>query len=226
MLKSLLVEDDLDLANTLVQYLELETIQCDHAVNGASGLQLMRQEKYDVLLLDLNLPRIDGLSVCKQLRADGNDTPILMLTARDQLQDKIDGFEVGADDYLVKPFELAELVVRVKALARRRSGQVQILRCEDLEMNLDQRTLSRANQAIKISPIGWKLLEYLLRASPTVVSRQTLERKIWGDEPPDSNALKVHIHHLRKVIDTPFPTTLIQTIPGQGFVIKNTEHAE
>lgn len=226
MLNVLLIEDDIDLANTVVQYLELENIHCDHASNGVSGLQLMRQEHYDALLLDLNLPRLDGLSVCEQLRANGNDTPILMLTARDQLQDKIAGFGVGTDDYLVKPFALQELVVRLQALARRRSGQIRILRCGDLEMNLGTRKISRGGESIKLSPTGWKLLETLLRASPSVVPRRVLEESIWGDNPPDSNALKVHIHHLRKAMDAPFSSVLIHTISGHGFVIKMEENSD
>lgn len=109
MLNALLIEDDLDLAQTVVQYLALEQIRCDHASNGIAGLNLMLRERYDVLLLDLNLPRLDGLSVCERLRGAGDDTPVLMLTARDRLEDKIDGFRAGTDDYLIKPFELREL---------------------------------------------------------------------------------------------------------------------
>ncbi|MFC6978432.1 response regulator transcription factor [Microbulbifer taiwanensis] len=140
MLNILLVEDDLDLAQTLVQYLALEEIRCDHASNGVAGLHLMEKHRYEALILDLNLPRLDGLSACQQLRARGDDTPILMLTARDQLEDKVEGFKAGTDDYLLKPFEMEELVVRLRALARRRSGQVQRLCCGDLEMNLSEKT--------------------------------------------------------------------------------------
>lgn len=223
MLNLLLIEDDIDLANTVVEYLELESIQCDHASNGAAGLQIMAQENYDVLLLDLNLPRIDGLSVCQTLREHGDDTPVLMLTARDQLQDKIDGFAVGTDDYLVKPFELAELVIRVKALAKRRSGQVRVLRYSDLEMNLNEKVVRRSNTIIKLSPTAWKILQHLLAIASAVASKSDLERVVWGDEPPDSNALKVHIHHLRKLVDGPYPTALIQTIPGHGFSLESRD---
>jgi DNA-binding response OmpR family regulator len=222
-LNVLLIEDDLDLAQTVVEYLELEQIRCDHARNGVTGLQFIRDNGYEAILLDLNLPRLDGLRVCEQLRTDGDDTPILMLTARDQLDDKLDGFRAGTDDYLVKPFELQELVVRLRALARRRSGQVRRLRCADLEMNLAARTVTRAGQALKLSPVGWRLLEALLRASPSVVSRQALEEAVWGDEPPDSNSLKVHLFNLRKAIDNPFPTTLLHTVAGHGFVLKDED---
>lgn len=222
MLNILLVEDDMDLAQTMVEYLELEQVRCDHASNGMAGLRLMEAQNYDVLLLDLNLPQIDGLNVCRRLRESGNDTPVLMLTARDQLDDKLDGFRAGTDDYLVKPFELSELVVRLQALARRRSGQVRRLRCADLEMDLNTHTVTRAGQVIRLSPSGWRLLEELLRFSPRVISRERLEEVLWGDEIPDSNSLKVHIFHLRRAIDGPFATALLHTIPGHGFALKET----
>jgi DNA-binding response OmpR family regulator len=220
MLNVLLVEDDIDLAETVVDYLELEKIHCDYASNGISGLQLVRENRYDVLLLDLNLPRLDGLSVCQQMRAAGDDTPVLMLTARDQLGDKIAGFNAGTDDYLVKPFEMKELVVRLLALSRRRSGQVRRLHCGDLEMNLSERTLLRAGKTIKLSPTGWQLLEALMRASPSVMSRRELETAVWGDEIPDSNSLKVHLFHLRKAIDAPFDMPLLHTVTGHGFALR------
>jgi DNA-binding response OmpR family regulator len=220
MLNVLLVEDDLDLADTVVQYLEIEGICCVHGANGMAGLQLAKEGGYQVLLLDINLPRLDGLSLCEQLRASGDDTPILMLTARDGLDDKLAGFEAGTDDYLVKPFALQELVVRLNALARRRSGQVRKLSCLDLEMNLRDKTVTRNSINVKLSPIGWRLLETLLRASPDVVSRQELEEAVWQDDLPDSNSLKVHIFHLRKAIDVPFSTPLLQTITGHGFALR------
>ena len=220
MLNVLLVEDDLDLADTIVQYLELEGICCVHGANGMAGLQFAKEGGYQVLLLDINLPRLDGLTLCEQLRSSGDDTPILMLTARDGLDDKLAGFQAGTDDYLVKPFALQELVVRLEALSRRRSGQVRKLSCADLEMNLTEKTVTRGDITIKLSPTGWRLLEALLRASPEVVSRQDLEEAVWNDDIPDSNSLKVHIFNLRKAIDGPFPIPLLQTITGHGFVLR------
>lgn len=123
MLTALLIEDDYDLANTVIDFLSLEDIECDHASNSVSRLTLIQQNRYDIVLLDLNLPHLDGLQVCEALRKTGADIPVLMLTARDQLKDKLAGFNAGTDDYLVKPFELEELVVRVRALSRRRSGK-------------------------------------------------------------------------------------------------------
>lgn len=220
MLNVLLVEDDFDLAETVIDYLSIESISCDYASNGMAGLQLLEKNSYAVVLLDLNLPRLDGLSLCERLRSDGNDTPVLMLTARDQLDDKLAGFEAGTDDYLVKPFELEELVVRIHALAKRRSGQVQLLRCGDLEMNLKEHSVTRADRPIKLSPIAWQLLETLLRASPESVSKQALIASVWGDDPPDSNNLKVHIHHLRKAIDEAFSSPMLHTVTGHGFALK------
>lgn len=228
MLSVLLVEDDLDLAATLVDYLLLEDIQCDHASNGVAGLTLMAQNHYSVLLLDLNLPRLDGLSVCQRLRQLGNDTPILMLTARDQLTDKRDGFQAGTDDYLVKPFEMSELVMRVQALARRRSGQVTRLECADLVMDLGRRSVTRSDREIRLSPTGWILLETLLRASPTVVTRRQLAQAVWGDETPDSNSLKVHLFNLRKAVDGGVGVPLMYTLAGQGIALRvpNTNNGQ
>ncbi|WP_321492410.1 response regulator transcription factor [uncultured Desulfobacter sp.] len=216
----LLVEDDFDLAETVIDYLSIESISCDYASNGVAGLNLLEEKSYDVVLLDLNLPRLDGLSLCRELRSKGNDTPVLMLTALGRLDDKVEGFDAGTDDYLVKPFELRELVVRIYALARRRSGQVQLLTYADLEMNLKEDTVSRAGQAIRLSPTARKILETLLRAAPETVSKQKLIDSVWGDDPPDSNSLKVHMHHLRKAVDESFDCPLIHTIPGRGFSIK------
>lgn len=220
MLNVLLVEDDFDLAETVIDYLAIESISCDYASNGVAGEKLLADNAYDVVLLDLNLPRLDGLTLCQKLRSGGNDTPVLMLTARDQLDDKVAGFEAGTDDYLVKPFELRELVVRIHALARRRSGQVQLLRCADLQMNLKEDDVSRAGQKIKLSPTARQILEALLRVSPETVTKQKLIDTVWGDDPPDSNSLKVHMHHLRKAVDDGFDSPLIHTIPGRGFAIK------
>ncbi|MDO6441276.1 response regulator transcription factor [Marinobacter sp. 2_MG-2023] len=220
MLKLLLAEDDLDLAQTLVQYLELEGFICDHVSNGIAGLNLIKQNSYDVLLLDINMPRLDGLGLCQRLREQGNDIPVLMLTARDQLNDKLLGFDAGTDDYLVKPFEMEELLARVRALSHRRSGQVQKLTCGELQMNLSEKILLRNGQALKLSPTGWRLLECLMRASPSPVTREALMDAAWGDDHPDSNSLKVHMYNLRKAVDGSFSESLLHTISGVGFAIR------
>lgn len=220
MLNLLLVEDDLDLATAIVDYLELEDITCDHASHGVAGLNFIKNNHYNAIILDLNLPQMDGLSVCKAARDHGIDIPILMLTARDSLDDKLGGFAAGADDYLVKPFALEELLVRLKVLSQRRSGQVQKLTVADLRLDLADKAAYRQGQLLKLSPIGWKIAEVLVRASPSSVSREALMQAVWGDEQPDSNSLKVHMFNLRKQINQPELPILLHTIAGHGFVLK------
>ena len=202
MIKLLLVEDDLDLAGNVMDYLELEDIVCDHASNGVAALQFLEENRYQVVVLDINLPRLDGLQVCSRAREQGNDTPIIMLTARDQLQDKITGFEQGADDYLVKPFAMEELVMRVKALAKRRSAQNKQLAVSGLVMDLSGKSVSYNGVVLHCSPTGFKLLEQLMRASPNPIDRDELVELVWGEESPDSNSLKVHMHKLRKALSS------------------------
>ena len=220
MLTVLLVEDDRDLAETVIQFLDIHNIECDYASNGQTGVTLLQENNYDVLLLDLNLPRLDGISLCQQARENGNDTPILMLTARDQLQDKIAGFNSGADDFLVKPFALQELLLRTQALARRRNGQSKMLKHGELSMNISLHEVTVGQEPVHVSPIGWKLLEVLLRYAPEAVPRERLQNAVWGDEIPDSNSLKVHIHKLRKALNIDGETPLLHTIPGFGFAIQ------
>ncbi|MFM2623206.1 response regulator transcription factor [Vibrio owensii] len=223
-LQLLLVEDDLDLAKAIIDYLELENIQCDHAANGVAGLSLINQNSYDAMILDLNLPKMNGLEVCEKLRSSGIDVPVLMLTARDTLDDKLAGFSKGADDYLVKPFAMEELIVRAQALSRRRSGQISYLKVEGVELNPQEQTVSRDGMELKLTPIASTLLNTLMRESPNTVSREKLMRSVWGDELPDSNSLKVHIHNLRKAIDSSAENKLIHTIVGRGFAFKREEN--
>lgn len=222
-LQCLLVEDDLDLATAVIDYLALEGIECDHAANGVAGLSLIQNQRYDVVILDLNLPKMDGLEVCAKLRASGLDVPVLMLTARDTLDDKLGGFSAGADDYLIKPFAMEELIVRAQVLSRRRSGQVTLLSAEGVELDLTTQTATCDGQEMKLTPIGYKLLETLLRASPNSVSRDKLVQSVWGDEQPDSNSLKVHMYHLRKAVDGQSGVKRIQTLVGRGFALKREE---
>jgi DNA-binding response OmpR family regulator len=220
MLKILVVEDDIDLAKAIIDYMELEDINADYAADGAVGYNLITTQRYDVVVLDLNLPKIKGLAVCERIRIQGIETPVLILTAKDTLDDKLIGFSKGADDYLVKPFEMEELIARVKVLSRRRSGQMAKLSIKDLEYDLASREVTRKGQLIKLSPIAIKILEVLMRASPNSVSRERIIQSVWGDEQPDSNTLKVHIFNLRKQIDTEGLEPLIQTVPSFGFAIK------
>ncbi|QIZ75618.1 response regulator transcription factor [Ferrimonas lipolytica] len=218
MLNLLVVEDDLDLAASLIDYLELEEMQCDHAANGLAALELINSNNYDVIVLDLNLPKLDGLQVCQQMRAAGNDSPVLMLTARDSLDDKVNGFQSGTDDYLVKPFAMEELVVRVLALSKRRSGQTTKLIIADLQMDLSLKQVHRGQRALKLTPTGYKLLQALMRVAPEPLSREALMKAVWGDDQPDSNSLKVHLHKLRKQVD--LEGELLLTIPNVGFALR------
>ena len=220
MLNLLLVEDDIDLATAVIDYLELEEIQCDHAANGLIGLNLIEKNSYQAIILDLNLPQMSGLTVCESMRNKGIDTPVLMLTAMDTLQDKLTGFSKGADDYLVKPFAMEELIVRVQALSRRRSGQVTLLKVAGIELDLDKRQASLNGQALKLSPTAFKILEVLLRHSPNPVSREKITQEIWGEDKPESNSLKVHIFNLRKQLDAAGDKTLLHTVSGFGFSIE------
>ena len=223
MLNVILIEDDIDLAAMLIDYLKLESIECDHASNGVASLSLIRNKNnYQVIILDINLPRMNGLSVCETIRSDGIDTPILMLTAKDNIEAKIAGFESGADDYLVKPFAMEELVLRLRALAKRRSGLVNVIEIGDLSVDLPQKKAWRNQQALKLSPITFKLLEILALNSPNPVSREKLMQAVWGDSPPASNSLKVHIHHLRKEIDgDSSQARLIHTDSRLGFSLRH-----
>ncbi|MBI4983938.1 MAG: response regulator transcription factor [Rhodocyclales bacterium] len=221
-LRILVVEDNPDLAANLVDYLAARGHLADAAGDGQSGLRLAAQGDYDVILLDLMLPGIDGLTLCRRLRQEaGRLTPILMLTARDTLDDKIAGLEAGADDYVVKPFALREVAARVKALARRaQAGSPrQTLQVGDLVFDTGPFSVQRAGAGIVLPPIPLRLLEALMRASPRVLGRDELVRAVWGDAPPDSDALRAHMHVLRNAIDKPFAQPLLRTLRGIGWQI-------
>jgi DNA-binding response OmpR family regulator len=215
----LIIEDNPDIAANIGDYLEEHGHTVDFAGDGVTGLHLAVVNDFDAIVLDLALPGMDGLEVCRKLRNEaGKDTPILMLTARDRLEDKLAGFETGADDYLVKPFALQEVAVRLDALFRRgRRRNVRELNVGDLKYNLDTLSVNRAGTEIELNPIGLKLLRCLMEASPNVVSRAELEKQVWGEEMPDSDSLRVHIHSLRSLIDKPFGSKMIQTRHGIGY---------
>ncbi|MCW8877544.1 MAG: response regulator transcription factor [Kangiellaceae bacterium] len=215
----LLVEDDPDLAELVFEYLESESIQCDMAFHGQMALNLIEQNHYDIIVSDVMMPILDGFSLVKTLREKGISTPLIMLTAKDQLQDKLEGFSVGADDYLVKPFELAELVARIRALESRQSGKQFLLTVRDLSLNTQTKIVSRQNRTLSLSATEWKLLEYLMRNSPQVISKAKIENLIWHDEPPSKDAYKMLIYRLRKSIDSEFEQSLLNTVRGQGISI-------
>lgn len=222
-INALLIEDDKDLAEAISDYMELDNIEFDFAYNGVSGLALALENAYEVILTDINMPKMDGLDVCQTLRNKGISTPILMLTARDTLEDKIIGFAAGSDDYLVKPFAMEELKVRLQALVRRAQGTVQVLSVGDLSVDLKKHHVSRQGGTIKLPPVCWKMLVCLIRNSPNVVSKQQLEEAVWQDDVPNADSLKVHIFKLRQAVDVPFDTKLIQTVHGVGIALREPE---
>jgi DNA-binding response OmpR family regulator len=216
----LLIEDHRDIAEMIVEFLEQKGFAVDYAADGVTGLHLAVTNPYDVIVLDVMLPGLDGLAVCRKLREEArNDTPLLMLTARDTLDDKITGLGAGADDYLVKPFEIRELEARIRTLSRRHRGATARETYTVGDLTLDTATLqvTRAGRPLTLTPIGLKLLTTLMRASPRVVSRQQLEREVWGDLLPDSDTLRSHLYTLRKAIDKPFDRPLLQTLAGAGY---------
>ena len=215
----LIVEDNPDIAANLGDYLEDRGHLVDFAGDGVTGLHLAVVNEFDASVLDLQLPGMDGLEVCRKLRGEaGKDTPVLMLTARDRLEDKLAGFEKGADDYLGKPFALQEVEARLDVLARRgRHRSSRMLQVGDLKFNQDTLTVHRAGHEIELNPIGLKLLRCLMEASPNVVTRSELEKQVWGEEMPDSDSLRVHIHSLRAQLDKPFGSKMIQTRHGIGY---------
>ena len=215
----LLVEDHRLLAETLIDYLAMESIDVDYASTGTQGYELATTQSFDAIILDVNLPGMDGFTICQKLRQVHQiDTPILMLTARDQLEDQLTGFEHGADDYLVKPFESQELVMRLQALVKRNRGEVtqKQLVVGDLVLDVGCQQLSRAGQAIEVSPTGFRILHVLMREFPQVVTRESIEQELWGSDVPDTDVLRSHIYNLRKGVDHPFDQPMIQTVKGVG----------
>ena len=226
-LNVLLVEDQLSIAQNIAEYMEAKGHVFDFATNGKQGLELALANYYDLIILDLNLPSMDGLEICQQLRAKSDrHIPILMLTARDSIEDKVTGFDVGTDDYLTKPFVLQELEVRCLALSRRHLLQTtNTLTLGPLAIDRKTKKISRDGQMLDLHAMGARILTILAEAYPQVVSRSELSQKLWGDEPTESDAMRSHIYQLRNVLDKPFDKPLLKTVHGVGFVldIKNDQ---
>lgn len=217
----LIVEDNRDICENIAEYLEKYSYVVDFAFDGISAMYLALTNPFDVIVLDLMLPGMDGLSFCKKLRADAKvETPVLMLTARDTLDDKLKGFEAGADDYLVKPFALQELHARLQALYKRSHGKTDnLLTVGDLTMNRSTLQVHRAGQRIDLTPASMRLLQRLMEEAPSVVARDDLETLLWADERPDGDALRSHLYKLRQAIDRPFDSPLIHTVHRIGYRI-------
>jgi DNA-binding response OmpR family regulator len=222
----LIVEDNLDIIANLYSFLEPLGYTLDVARTGTAGVSRAVSARHDVIVLDLSLPGLDGLDVCRALRKEHRlATPILMLTARDTMQDKLTGFEAGADDYLVKPYALPELDARLKALLRRSRHETVdcVLAFGELRLDTSTGQVSRAGQALALTPTAYKILAALMRNAPKLMTRESLEREVWGDNPPDSDALRTHIHALRHIMDKPFSKPLLVTMPGVGYRLDAAE---
>lgn len=219
-MRLLVIEDNRSLVANLFDYFEARGHALDAAPDGVTGLHLATTQAYDAIILDWMLPRMDGREVLRRLReTHAGDAPVIMLTARDELPDKIAGFRAGADDYLTKPFELPELEVRLEAVLARSGGRGRnrLLQVADLKLDLSTLEASRAGQPLHLYPACRKLLEVLMQASPGAVTRDRLEYALWGDSPPDGDMLRSHVYELRRSVDGPFPVKLIQTLPRVGY---------
>ncbi|OGD10096.1 DNA-binding response regulator [Candidatus Amesbacteria bacterium RIFOXYB1_FULL_44_23] len=224
-MRILVVEDEHRIAQSIKKGLELEHFAVDLAYTGIEGYDLASSEDYDLIILDLMLPQMDGLTVCKQLRSQGNHTPILILTAKTQISDKVNGLDTGADDYLTKPFSFDELLARIRALSRRpRKALDSVLAVADLKLNPTDFSVSRQNQSISLSAKEFALLEYLLRNPGKIVSKDQIISHVWNyDSDVLPNTVEVNIRNLRNKIDRPFSKLppLIQTVRGFGYKVED-----
>ncbi len=222
-MKILLVDDDPGIRLSVQRSLEFEGYRVTTAEDGEAALIAFAAAQYDCVILDISMPRLDGLGVCRRLRQDGNDIPVLVLTARQQVADRVSGLDAGADDYLAKPFALEELLARVRALLRRRPvGEVpgEVLRVGDLEMDLDSHRATRSGVPIDLTRTEWTLLEELVRNSGIVLSRDLLSDRIWGQDFGTAASLDVYIGYIRRKTEADGATRLIQTVRGIGFVAR------
>ncbi|HEY9615624.1 MAG TPA: two-component system response regulator RppA [Microcoleaceae cyanobacterium] len=221
-MRILLVDDEVEMANPLSQLLRREGYEVDVAYDGDRGSQLATQTRYDLLILDWMLPQRSGLEICQQLRSQGDTTPVLFLTAKDTIDDRVQGLDAGADDYLIKPFELRELLARVRALLRRPTTlevTSDRLRVDDLELDSRNQVVYRQGQAIELSEKETQLLEYLMRHPNQLLTHDQIHQYLWGDsdEKPTSNALAAQIRLLRRKIETSSDPPLINTVYGKGY---------
>lgn len=226
-MRILIIEDNPDIAGNIGDYLEFQGHVVDYASDGVMGLGLAVESVFEAIILDINLPKMDGFEVCRQLReVHDMDTPVLMLTARDSLADKVNGFQLGAWDYLVKPFELQELSIRLEALKLRlqpnRNRQIVIA---DLTLDLDSWQAYRQGKLLDLHRASLRILEVLMRASPNAVPRGELEFMLWGDEAPESDPLRSHMYELRREIDKAFNSSMLKTLRGIGFALRPDDPA-
>jgi DNA-binding response OmpR family regulator len=221
----LIIEDDQRIAELIQRGLEEQGFATTLAYDGLSGKKLALQNNYDLIITDIILPKINGLDLCKQIRENRPDTPVIMLTALGTTDDKVEGFDAGADDYLVKPFEMRELLVRIRALLKRHNKTANnsgnILKYGELEMNLHTKIVKRNGIEINLTPKEFNLLEYMLQNPERVLSREEIAEKVWKIHfDAGTNFIDVYINYLRKKIDKGFDKKLIHTKSGMGFILK------
>jgi DNA-binding response OmpR family regulator len=225
----LIVEDEHQMAVRIGRALTEEAFAVDIASDGEMALERARQHEYDAIVLDLMLPKLDGLSVCRTLRREGRQTPILMLSARDMIEDRVRGLDAGADDYLVKPFAITELSARLRALQRRRQagGPAVLLAVGDLKMDPSTRTVSRAGRSIPVTGKEYALLEYFMRRVGAVLTRTMIAEHVWDFTfEQASNVVDVFVKHLRDKIDVPGDPSLIQAVRGVGYVFRDPHQTD
>jgi len=227
-LKLLIVEDAPDIVANLYAYFQPLGYELDSARDGLTGLALAADRAHDAIVLDLQLPALDGIEMCRRLREElHRETPVIMLTARDTVDDRILGLRSGADDYLIKPFSLLELEARIQALvrrSRRRRASDLVIRVGSLELDPWAHEAKREGQRLELSPMGYRIVRTLMKASPGIVTRQALERELWGKELPASESLlRTHIHAVRHALDKPFAHPMLFTLPGVGYRLVNPD---
>ncbi|RMG03060.1 MAG: DNA-binding response regulator [Nitrospirae bacterium] len=223
-MKILLVEDEENVADFIRRGLEEEEFIVDVSYDGKDGFLKATTDEYDLIILDVMLPGVDGVDLCKLIRMKEIITPILMLTAKDTIEDKVRGLDSGADDYLTKPFAFDELLARIRALIRRKSLSVEPLKCADLKLDPLKRKVSRAGKDIYLRPKEFGLLEFLMRNKNKVVSRSEILKNVWGyDFDPATNVVDVHINFLRDKIDRDYDKKLIKTVRGSGYMIREDD---
>lgn len=221
-MKVLVVEDEVRSATFIRKGISAEGYEVEVAYDGRTGLSLFRRNIYDIIILDVNLPQTNGFELCRLIRSENETVPVLMLTALDSLADKSDGFNAGADDYLAKPFEFQELLLRLRALTRRSGSRPkQALRLADLELNLDTKTVTRAGKRIDLTTREYALIEYMMLNKGKIISRVDISERVWSlNFDSNSNVIDVYVSYLRKKIDKDFSPKLLHTIVGMGYVLR------
>ena len=222
MTRVLVIEDRVKLLESLLQGLREEGFDALGAIDGAEGLEMARKERLDALVLDLMLPVMNGLEVLSALRSSGFDRPVLVLTARDSIEDRVAGLNLGADDYLVKPFAFEELVARLRAILRRDAPRRELeLRVDDLQLDVLKRRAARGDRVLDLTRREFELLEFLMRRKDETASRETIAREVWREDIGDmTNVIDVYVNTLRKKVERPGRPTLIHTVRGVGYAIR------